>query len=137
MKHVVIVGVGRFGSVIAKELADKGHEVLAIDQNNERVQKISSHVTYAVQANFTDTKSLKTLGINEFDIGIIGIGKNLYDNLAASYILKKFDVPYIIAKAKDQLHGELLESLGVDEIVYPEKTVGSKVAQDIYENNKY
>mgnify|MGYP006274090601 CR=1 FL=1 len=134
-KHVVIVGVGRFGSVIAKELSDEGHEVLAIDQDNQRVKQISSEVTYAVQANFTDTKSLKTLGINEFDIGIIGIGKNLYDNLAASYILKKFNVPYIIAKADNKLHGELLKELGVDKVVYPEKTVGSKVAQDIYKDD--
>ena len=132
MKHIVIIGVGRFGTVIAKDLYQKGHEVLAIDQDNERVQKISSHVTYAVQANFTDTKSLETLGINEFDIGIIGIGKNLYDNLAASHILKKHNIPYVIAKAKDKLHGELLKKIGVDKVVYPEKTVGSKVAEEIY-----
>lgn len=133
MEHIVVIGVGRFGSVIAKELYNKGHEVLAIDQNNERVQKISSQVTYAVQANFTDSESLETLGINEFDIGVIGIGKNLYDNLAAAYILKKSNIPYIIAKAKDKLHGELLTHLGVDKIVYPEKTVGNKVAQEIYQ----
>ena len=132
MKHIVVIGVGRFGSVVAKDLYQEGHEVLAIDQDNKRIQKISPHVTYAVQANFTDTKSLETLGINEFDIGIIGIGKNLYDNLAASYILKKYGISYIIAKAKDKLHGNLLKEIGVDKIVYPEKAVGNKVAEEIY-----
>ena len=135
MKNIIIIGIGRFGAVIAKELSQSEYEILAIDQNPDRIQKISSYVTHAVQANFTDSESLKALGINQFDIGIIGIGKNLYDNLAAAHILKKYDVSYIIAKAKDNLHGELLKKIGVNKIVYPEKTIGNKVVSDIHNDN--
>lgn len=134
MKNIIVIGIGRFGLIVARELAQSGHEVLAIDQDEERVQEVSNYVTHAVQADFTDEKSLETLGISEFDIGIVGIGRDLYDNIGATYILKEFGVSYIITKAKDNLHGEILQQIGADEVVYPERDIGLKVSSQL--NNR-
>ncbi|MBM7623619.1 potassium channel family protein [Sporohalobacter salinus] len=134
MKDIIIIGVGRFGLILAKELFEKGHEILAIDKDKKRVQKAVDYSTYAVQADFINEENWGKFEIDKFDVGIVGIGKNLYDNLAATFILNKFNVFYIIAKAKDKLQGELLKEVGVDEIVYPERDIGVKVAGELDDN---
>jgi trk system potassium uptake protein TrkA len=131
MKNIIIIGVGRFGLVLAKELSSAGYEVLAVDRDEQKIQEVSNYVTHAVEADFTDERSLGKLGVDEFDIGIVGIGADLYDNVAATYILREFEIPYILVKAKDDLHGKILKELGVDKVVYPEREVGTEIAREI------
>lgn len=134
MKEIIIIGVGRFGLSVAKKLSKKGYEILAVDKDETRVQKVANYTTYAVQADFTNEDIMERFEIDKFDVGIVGIGKNLYNNLVATFILNKFNVPDIVVKAKDKLQGELLKEIGADRIVYPERDIGIKMAEEL--NNK-
>ncbi|MGM0501412.1 MAG: potassium channel family protein [Bacillota bacterium] len=135
MKQFVVIGLGRFGSSVAITLADKGYDVLAIDKKEELVEEISSVVTHAVQADATDEDALRSLGVNNFDIGIISIGDNVHGNILATLILKELGVPNVVAKAQDSMHGKLLSKIGADKVVYPERDMGARVANNLISAN--
>ncbi|MCK8817957.1 TrkA family potassium uptake protein [Natroniella sulfidigena] len=135
MKQFAVIGVGRFGTSVAKTLIDKGYDVLAIDYDEERVQDISSYVTHAVQADATDETALKSLGLNEIDSAIVSIGDNLNANILATLILKELGVEYVVAKAQDNLHGVLLTKIGADKVVYPERDMGQRLANNLISAN--
>ncbi|ADL11933.1 potassium channel family protein [Acetohalobium arabaticum] len=134
MKEIIIIGVGRFGLSVAKELFKKGYEILAVDKDETRVQKVANYATYAVQADFTNEDIMERFEIDKFDIGIVGIGKSLYDNLVTTFVLNKFNVSHIVVKAKDKLQGELLKEIGADKVVYPERDIGIKMVEEL--NNR-
>ena len=135
MKQFVVIGLGRFGSSVATTLAEKGYDVLAIDQKEELVEEISNVVTHAVQADATDEDALKSLGVNNFDIGIVSIGDNIHGNILATLILKELGVPNVVVKAQDSMHGKLLSKIGADKVVYPERDMGSRVANNLISAN--
>ncbi|MCK8827919.1 TrkA family potassium uptake protein [Natroniella acetigena] len=135
MKQFAVIGVGRFGTSVAKTLIDKGYDVLAIDCDEEKVQNISSYVTHAVQADATDERALKSLGISEIDTAIVSIGDNLNANILATLILKELGVEYVVAKAQDNLHGVLLTKIGADKVVYPERDMGQRLANNLISAN--
>jgi trk system potassium uptake protein TrkA len=126
-KQVVVVGLGRFGMAVAKTLAEIGHEVLAIDTNHKHVQEISDAVTHAVQGDGADAETLSDLGAGEFDTGIVAVG-DIEQSILITVQLKQLGVPYVIAKAKEELHGTILEKIGADRIIYPEHEVGVQLA---------
>lgn len=135
MKQFIVVGLGRFGSSVATTLADNGHDVLAIDENHQKIQDISSYVTHAVEADATDEEALKTLGVRNFDVAIVSIGDNLHANILCTLILKELGVPYVIVKAQDNLHGKVLTKVGADRVVYPERDMGERIAHNLISSN--
>ncbi len=135
MKQFVVIGCGRFGSSVAETLYKLGHEVLAIDLDEEKVQEISGRVTCAVQADVSDEKVLIELGIRNFDVVIVSIGSNYQASIMATLIAKELGVKKVIAKAHDELHGKVLSKIGADRIVFPERDMGIRVAHNLVSSN--
>lgn len=134
-KQFLIIGLGRFGSSIAKTIYELGHDVLAIDKDEEKVQEISDYVTHAVQMDSTDESILKTLGVTNFDVAVVTIGSNLQDSVMATLILKELGVKYIIVKANNELHAKVLTKIGADKVVLPERDMGTRVAHNLVSSN--
>ena len=134
-KQFAIVGLGRFGTSVAKTLYQMGYEVLAVDADEARVQDFSDEVTHVVQADTTDEDTLKALGIRNFDVVVVAIGADVQANLMTTLQLKEMGVSYIVAKAKNNLHGKMLEKIGADRVVYPERDMGQRVAHNLVSSN--
>ena len=130
-KQIVVIGQGQFGVAVAITTANMGHDVLALDINERKVQQISSQVTHAVQADATNEAVLKELGIGNFDIAVISMSSRIETNILATILTKKLGVQYVIARAESELHGSILEKIGADRIVYPEWETGTKLAQGL------
>jgi len=126
-RQVVVVGLGRFGAAVATTLTEIGHEVLAIDVNLKPVQEVSDVVTHAVQGDGTDAETLTEVGVGEFDTGIVAIS-DIERSILITVQLKRLGVPYVIAKAREELHGDILEKVGADRVVFPEREVGERLA---------
>ena len=135
MKSYVVVGLGRFGGEVARQLCAQGCEVLAMDVNNDLVQQLSSEVTHAVVADAQDKEVLKALGIRDFDCAVIAIGDNLAASVLATMNMKELGVPYVVCKAYDEVHRRVLEKLGADRVLIPEKEIGSRLARSLASAN--
>lgn len=134
-KQFVVFGLGRFGSSLATTLAEAGYEVMAVDQSEEKVQDISSVVTQAIQADVTDMDTLKELGIRNFDVAIVAIGKDMQSSIMATLLLKELGIPYVVAKASTEAHKRVLEKLGADRIISPEHDMGKRLANNLIAGN--
>lgn len=130
-----VIGLGRFGGSIAKTLYEMGHEVLAIDSNEDRVQAYANNVTQAVQADSTDEKALRALGIRNFSVVVIAIGQDIQASIMATLIVKEMGVDHIVVKAQNELHGKVLTKIGAHRVVYPERDMGYRVAHNILSPN--
>ncbi|MFH1512841.1 MAG: TrkA family potassium uptake protein [Bacillota bacterium] len=130
-KQFMVLGMGLFGSSLAKALHEMGHEVLAVDSDADLVEAIAPHVTQAVQIDATDEAALQELGVRNFDAVIVSIGKNLRDSILVCVIIKELGVPYLIAKATDEIHAKVLRKIGVDRVVFPERDMGVRVAKSL------
>ncbi|MTI61190.1 MAG: TrkA family potassium uptake protein [Firmicutes bacterium] len=135
MKQYIVIGLGNFGASVAKTLVDKGYNVLAIDKNKEKVQELANTVTHAVEADATDEEVLKTLGVRNFDLAVVSIGNNIHANVLTTLLLKELGVSYVIVKAQDNLHGNLLSKVGADRIIYPERDMGVRIAHNLISSN--
>jgi trk system potassium uptake protein TrkA len=127
-RQVMVLGLGRFGTSVAKELYGMGHSVLALDIDSKRVQNIAPEITHAVQADATDESILKELGVRDFDVAIVAIGAEIQSSVLATILLKSLGVPFVIARAEGELHGSILEKIGADKVIYVEREMGSDVA---------
>ncbi len=130
--QIVIIGLGRFGSSVAYTLYQMGHDVLALESDQTRVQAAMGHVTYPVQGDATEEAVLRELGIPNFDMAVVAIGSNLESSIMSTVLLKSMEVPHIVARAKTQLHGQTLERVGADVIVHPEQETGEHVARGLF-----
>jgi trk system potassium uptake protein len=126
-KQIVVIGLGRFGVTIASTLSNIGHEVLAVDPDETLVQQAASEVTHAVQMNPTNEAGLRELGVGDFDIGIVTIPV-IETSVLSTILLKKLGVKYIIARAVNELHEDILTKIGADKVVYPEREMGTGIA---------
>ena len=131
MRQFAVIGLGRFGSSIAKTLAEKGHEVLGIDKAPEPVQEMSTVLTQAVQADATSEAALKELGVGNFDMAVVSIGTNIQASLLATVLLQRLGLPHVVARAQNELHGETLEKIGADRVIYPEQESGERLAHNL------
>jgi trk system potassium uptake protein TrkA len=128
MKHsVIVIGLGRFGMAAARELNALGHEVLAIDVDEAHVNDIAPDVTHAIQLDASDENALKAVGAGDFEHGIVGISTNVEASIFATMALKNLGVGNVVAKAATLLHGSILERVGADRVVYPEREMGARV----------
>lgn len=135
MKSFVVVGLGRFGTQAALRLCQQGCEVLAIDTHSELVQQLGDDVTQAVVADARDKEVLRALGVKDFDCAIVAIGDSLADSVLATMNLKELGVPYIVCKAHDETHRQVLKKLGADRIVIPEKEQADRLAKSLSSAN--
>jgi len=136
-KEYIIIGLGRFGSNIAKQLEANGCKVLAIDHNEKRVNQIAEYVTLAMCVDVTNEDALKELGGKNFDGAVISIGHSLDASVLATIWAKEQGVKQIIAKAYDDTQGKILTKVGADKIVYPEREMGVHLANDLAFNNLF
>ena len=134
-KQFVVFGLGRFGSSLATTLADAGYEVMAVDKCEEKVQDISPIVTQAVQAEVTDIDTLRSLGIRNFDVAIVAIGKDMQSSIMTTLLLKEMGIPYVVAKASTEIHQRVLEKIGADRIILPERDMGKRIATNLITGN--
>jgi trk system potassium uptake protein len=131
-RQVAVLGLGRFGQAVARELTRLGHDVLAVDQSERTVQDIADEVTHAVQADITDPDALEALGLAEFDTVIVAASGSLEASIMATVLLKRMGVKRIVAKAAHDLHGSILEQVGAMRVVYPESETGFRVAHSFH-----
>ena len=136
-KEYIVIGLGRFGSSVAKQLEANGCKVLAIDRMEKRVNQIADYVTLAMCVDVANEEALKELGGRNFDGAIISIGHSLDASVLAAIWAKEQGIKKIIAKAYDEMQGKILTKLGVDEIVYPEKEIGVHLANNLAFNNLF
>jgi trk system potassium uptake protein TrkA len=134
-KQYAVIGLGRFGASLAKELIKLDYEVLGIDKSEQVVEELNDVLTRAVIADSTDEETLKSLGIRNFDCVIVAIGDDIQSSILTSLLLKELEVKTVVAKALSELHGKVLKKLGVDRIVYPERDMGIRVAHQLVSPN--
>jgi trk system potassium uptake protein TrkA len=134
-KQYAVIGMGRFGSSVATYLAGMGYEVLAVDESEERVQEVAHRVTHAVSADSTDEDAMRALGIRNFDVVVVAIGQDIQSSILTTLILKDLGVKTIIVKAQNELHGKVLNKIGADKVVFPERDMGLRVAHHLISPN--
>jgi trk system potassium uptake protein len=127
----MVLGTGRFGSAIARELERIGNEVLVMDRDSRAVEAVADHVTHALTGDVTDQEILKGLGPQDFDAAVVAIGTDERSSILATLILKRLGVKQVLSKAQNELHGEILSMVGADRVVYPERETGSRVAHSL------
>ena len=126
--QVLVVGLGRFGSAVAMELRNLGFEVLGVDTDARRVQKLADDLTHVLEADTTDPEVLAQIGARDFDNAVVGIGSDIEASILTTAALADAGIPNIIAKAVTDAHGRILERVGAHTVVYPEKEMGRRVA---------
>lgn len=128
MKTVLLIGLGRFGRHVAAELYNLGHEIMAVDKNEERVNDILPLVTNAQIGDSTNYEFIKSLGINNYDICIVAIGDNFQSSLETTALVKDLGARFVVARANRDVHAKFLLRNGADEVVYPEKQIAKWAA---------
>ncbi|MBE6981964.1 MAG: TrkA family potassium uptake protein [Ruminococcaceae bacterium] len=131
MKSYVVVGLGRFGTEVARRLCELGCEVLAIDTSSSLIQQVSNDVTQAVVADARDKEVLRALGVKDFDCAVVAIGGSLADSILATMNLKELGVGHIVCKAHDETHRQVLMKLGADRVVIPEQENAARLARSL------
>ena len=135
MKSFVVIGLGKFGTRIAKRLYDMGCEVLAVDIDNEKVQQIADNVTQAVMGDARDKDVLRALGVRNCDCAIVAMAGEVGSSVFVTMTLKELEVPVVVAKAQGPMHQRILEKLGADRIVIPEREMADRLAHKLVEPN--
>lgn len=134
-KSFVILGLGRFGQSVAKTLYELGHEVLAIDGNEEIVQAMSGCVTHAVEGDCRDENVLSAIGVRNFDVAVVAIGQDMQSSILVTVMLKDMGVKYVVAKAQSMVHAKVLGKIGADRVIFPERDMGIRVAHILSDTN--
>jgi trk system potassium uptake protein len=135
IKQYAVIGLGRFGTSVARRLHEAGQEVLGIDENEERVEDAELFVTHAVVADTTEEKALTSIGISNFDCVIVAIGNDMQSSILTVSLLKEMGIKKVIAKALGKRHGQVLEKVGADWVIYPERDMGERVANQLLSPN--
>lgn len=135
MKSFVVIGCGRFGGSVARTLYGLGNEVMVIDSSEEAIREISEESTYAVCADAMDEKVLDDLGLGNFDVAVIAIGSDIQASIMATLVAKELGIKKIIAKAQSEMHKKVLDKIGADKVIFPERDMGIRVAHNLTSTN--
>ena len=135
MKSYIVIGLGRFGQTLARQLCMLGAEVLAVDKRNDLVQQVADDVTHAVVGDAQDKEVLRALGVQDFDCAVVCIGGNLGNSVLATMNLKELGVPKVVCKAHDETHRQVLKKLGADQVVIPEQENAQRLARSLNSHN--
>ena len=130
-KLVAVIGLGRFGSSVARVSHELGYDVIAIDIDEKRIAEAADYATLAAQADGADEEALLSLGVDRSDVCVVGQGQNIEESISCALILKRMGVPWVIAKAETDIHGEILVKVGADRIIFPEHESGVQVAHSL------
>lgn len=130
MAEYIVIGLGIFGRALAVEIQAMGNEVIGVDSDREVVQEMSGHIRQAIEADATSEDTMRELGIRDVDAAIVAVGST-EDSIMITLILKKLGVSYVISKAGNDLHGEILRLVGADRVLYPEKETAIRLAHGI------
>lgn len=128
MKSYCVIGLGRFGLNLSKELIKLGHEVMVIDKDKNALKQVTDLATYAIEANVLNEAALREAGIGNYECVIVGTAEEPQVAIMATMIAKESGVPMVVAKASDDLHARVLKRVGADKIVFPEKESGIRLA---------
>ena len=131
MNRVAIIGASRFGMALAESLSESGIEVLLIERNSSLVQAARDVVSSAVQGDATNARALEDAGLKECDAAVVAIGANVEASLLATANCKELNVGTVIAKATSELHGKILEKLGADQVIFPDRESARRLARSI------
>jgi len=134
-KQFLVVGLGRFGRAVAETLCEAGEEVLAIDRRMDLVEDMKESVTQAVQLDAIDKDALKALGVQDFDVAFVTVASDIKVSGVVTMLLKELGVKQVIAKASDEFHGRMLEKLGADKVLFPERDMGRRIAHNLISGN--
>ena len=134
-KSFAVLGLGVFGSTIAKRLSSYDYDVIAIDSDMSCIDRLSDFVSIAIQADITDINQLKSAGVSDVDCAIVATGSHLENSIIAVMNLKELGTPYIVAKAKNKRYMKILEKIGADRVILPEKEMGERVAKQLVSSN--
>ncbi|RLQ90375.1 TrkA family potassium uptake protein [Planomicrobium sp. Y74] len=130
-KQIVVVGLGRFGSSVCRELYKLGHEVMALDMDPDKVEGVAEYASQASVADATDKSQLKALGVRNFDQAIVAIGDDLQASVLCTLMLKEIGLEKVWVKARDLQHKKILEKVGADRVIQPEFEMGVRVAHHV------
>lgn len=130
-KSYAVFGLGKFGYSVASALSESQCEVLVIDKDEELIQEIADKVTYAIKADVTEAGVLESLGISNMDVVIVAIAENMEASIMATIYAKDVGVPYVLTKAMNELHATILKRIGADEVIFPERSMGQRVAKNL------
>jgi trk system potassium uptake protein TrkA len=136
MKDYAIIGLGQFGTSLAVSLYEMGQQVLCIDKDEEKINNISSRVTFAVQADVTDEKALKALGLQNFDVVVISLSEDLGASVLATSLCLEMGVKHVYAKVKDEMHAKVLMKIGAEKVIFPERDTGHRLARQMITGDK-
>ncbi len=128
-KKFAVIGLGRFGSAVAKALAEKGYEVMIIDSDENEVTALSELATQSLVLDATDEKGLKDAGVLDVDTAIISVGQKIDSSILITLLLKELGVKQVIVKAVNSLHGTILKRIGADRVIFPEREVAVRLAE--------
>ncbi len=120
-RQIVVIGLGRFGTRAAMTLYQLGHDVMAIDLDDRKVQALTGVVTHAVKADATDEVTLKELGVDNFQYAIVAIGRNTEASIMVTVLLRDLEIPVIVSRAQSELHGETLKRIGASKQFFLKK----------------
>jgi len=131
MRQFGVIGLGRFGSSVARTLSEEGHQVLGVDIDEDAVQAASEYVTQVVQVDGIDEKSLRSIGMDNVDVAVVGIGDQIEASILITLNLKEIGVKEIVCKAVTENHRKVLEKVGATKIVFPERDMGIRIAKSL------
>lgn len=129
IKNFIIIGLGNLGKTIALNLIQNDFEVMGVDKDQKRVDKLKGEITKVVAADATDKNVLETIDADQFDVGIVTMRDDVLSNILSTIQLKKVGVNEIISRASSDVHGEILEGIGADKIIFPERGIGQMISQ--------
>ena len=128
-QQYIVFGLNRFGTSVARTLAAAGNEVVAVDQDADRVAQIADDVSYAVQVDVADEDAMSGLGMEHMDGAVIAVASNMEASIVIAMKCKEYNIPLIIATGKNEVHGKVLKKLGVTRVVFPEVEMGARVGK--------
>ena len=134
-KQYAVFGLGSFGESVAIALQGLGCEVIVVDDDMERIEDIANSVSYAMKADFGDPDVVRSLGTKNLDGVVVAVADNMEASIMATLVCKEIGVPYVISKAKNDLHATVLKKIGADAIIFPEKEMGVRLAKNIMSAN--
>ena len=130
-----IIGLGSFGSYLARTLYDKGHEVMVIDKDKDKIEEAKDFSTQAVWMDSADKESLKALGVQDMDVVVVSLGPEMEPSILTVLYLHELGVSRIMAKALSSDHGKILEAIGATDVIYPERDMAIRLAQKLSSRN--
>ena len=131
-KQVLVVGLGRFGTSLAKSLSMLGCQVMAIDSRQENVEALADNVTQALQMDASDEQAFKQIGAGNFDVAVVATGGDQNASVIVTLMCKEVGIPLVVAKANSELHAKILYKIGADKVVFPERDMGVRVARTLF-----